>query len=98
MLHPNTYRLHRFTRALTLTFLLLAVATAYAATPVLGYKVTARYPHSTANYTEGFFYRDGLFYEGTSMSGPGPRTSALSTTASACASSNSSATKAKAGA
>ena len=69
MLHPITHRLHYFTRALTLTFLLLAVATAYAVTPVLGYKVTARYPHSTANYTEGFFYRDGLFYEGTGLQG-----------------------------
>jgi glutamine cyclotransferase len=49
---------------------LLSGHTARAATaPVSGYRVIARYPHSTANYTEGFFYRDGLFYEGTGMEG-----------------------------
>ena len=37
--------------------------------PVLGYTVVARYPHSTESYTEGFFYRDGLFYEGTGLEG-----------------------------
>jgi glutamine cyclotransferase len=40
-----------------------------AAAPVEGYKVVATYPHSTASYTEGFFYLDGLFYEGTGMVG-----------------------------
>jgi len=30
-----------------------------------GYKVVATYPHSTTSYTEGFFYLDGIFYEGT---------------------------------
>jgi glutaminyl-peptide cyclotransferase len=40
-----------------------------AAAPVDGYKVVATYPHSTASYTEGFFYLDGLFYEGTGMAG-----------------------------
>jgi len=39
------------------------------ASPVDGYKVVATYPHSTASYTEGFFYLDGLFYEGTGMAG-----------------------------
>jgi len=39
------------------------------AAPVLGYSVVARYPHSTSNYTEGFFYLDGLFYEGTGLEG-----------------------------
>ena len=34
-----------------------------------GYKVVATYPHSTENYTEGFFYLDGLFYEGTGLKG-----------------------------
>jgi glutamine cyclotransferase len=44
--------------------------TAQAATaPVSGYGVIARYPHSTTSYTEGFFYRDGLFYEGTGLEG-----------------------------
>jgi glutamine cyclotransferase len=38
-----------------------------ASAPVSGYRVIARYPHSTANYTEGFLYRDGLFYEGTGL-------------------------------
>lgn len=56
------------------TFILLALAavlavSASAAAPVSGYKVVAAYPHSTRSYTEGFFYRDGLFYEGTGMKG-----------------------------
>jgi glutaminyl-peptide cyclotransferase len=37
--------------------------------PVYGYTVVARYPHSTENYTEGFFYLEGLFYEGTGGKG-----------------------------
>jgi glutamine cyclotransferase len=37
--------------------------------PVSGYKVVEKYPHSTDNYTEGFFYLDGLFYEGTGLKG-----------------------------
>jgi glutamine cyclotransferase len=46
---------------------ILAAAVCSAATPVYGYKVVATYPHSTASYTEGFFYLDGLFYEGTGL-------------------------------
>jgi glutamine cyclotransferase len=37
--------------------------------PVEHYKVVARYPHSTSSYTEGFFFLDGLFYEGTGLNG-----------------------------
>jgi glutamine cyclotransferase len=40
-----------------------------AATPVSDYKVVAEFPHFTGSYTEGFFYRDGLFYEGTGLKG-----------------------------
>jgi len=40
-----------------------------AAAPVDGYKVVASYPHSTESYTEGFFYLDGMFYEGTGREG-----------------------------
>jgi len=36
---------------------------------MMGYQVVARYPHSTESYTEGFFYLDGLFYEGTGLEG-----------------------------
>lgn len=39
------------------------------AAPVDSYRVVAKYPHSTASYTEGFFYLDGLFYEGTGLRG-----------------------------
>ena len=46
-------------------FLLAAAAGA----PVAGYRVVATYPHATASYTEGFLYRDGLFYEGTGLTG-----------------------------
>ena len=36
---------------------------------MLGYKVVAKYPHSTSSYTEGLLYLDGLFYEGTGIEG-----------------------------
>jgi glutamine cyclotransferase len=39
------------------------------AAPVSSYKVVAEFPHSTGSYTEGFFYREGLFYEGTGLKG-----------------------------
>jgi glutaminyl-peptide cyclotransferase len=39
------------------------------AAPVSSYKIVAELPHSTGSYTEGFFYRDGLFYEGTGLKG-----------------------------
>jgi glutamine cyclotransferase len=39
------------------------------AAPVCGYKVIAKFPHSTSSYTEGFFYLDGTFYEGTGLKG-----------------------------
>jgi glutaminyl-peptide cyclotransferase len=47
---------------------ILGTGSALAA-PVAGYKVVATYPHSTESYTEGFFYLDGLFYEGTGLQG-----------------------------
>jgi len=37
--------------------------------PVYGYRVVATYPHSADSYTEGFFYLDGMFYEGTGLTG-----------------------------
>ncbi|MGI4830056.1 MAG: glutaminyl-peptide cyclotransferase [Janthinobacterium lividum] len=46
----------------------LSLGTACAA-PVFGYTVVARYPHSTASYTEGFFFLNGTFYEGTGLQG-----------------------------
>lgn len=51
--------------------LLAALTTpmARAATPVFGYRVVQRYVHSTESYTEGFFFKDGLFYEGTGLTG-----------------------------
>ena len=57
-----------FWRSVLLAALLSTSAIAGAA-PVMGYVVVAKYPHSTASYTEGFFYRDGLFYEGTGLEG-----------------------------
>jgi glutamine cyclotransferase len=56
----------RFIPRLALLAALLTPA-CLAATPVYSYKVVAKYPHSTSSYTEGFFYRDGLFYEGTGL-------------------------------
>ncbi len=52
--------------ALVVSFLPIGFA---AAAPVSGYQIVARYPHSTESYTEGFFYLDGLFYEGTGLEG-----------------------------
>ena len=52
--------------ALTCLFPLTATQ---AQTPVDSYKVVATFPHSTSNYTEGFFYLDGHFYEGTGLKG-----------------------------
>jgi glutaminyl-peptide cyclotransferase len=49
------------------TFLLYGSSS--TAAPVYGYRVVAKYPHSTDSYTEGFFYLDGMFYEGTGISG-----------------------------
>jgi glutamine cyclotransferase len=49
--------------------LVLLAATACAAAPVSGYKVINKYPHSTQNFTEGFFYLNGHFYEGTGLKG-----------------------------
>jgi glutamine cyclotransferase len=54
--------------SLLATLLIFVTANAVAA-PVYGYKVVVKYPHSTASYTEGFFYLNGLFYEGTGLSG-----------------------------
>jgi glutamine cyclotransferase len=39
------------------------------AAQVSSYKVVAEFPHSTDSYTEGFFYLDGLFYEGIGLKG-----------------------------
>jgi glutaminyl-peptide cyclotransferase len=44
-------------------------AKAAPAALVEGYRVVRTFPHSTANYTEGFFYLNGMFYEGTGMEG-----------------------------
>ncbi len=64
-------RLFRCLSTCTLLFagLTSAVAAPPATAPVSGYTVVAKYPHSTDSYTEGFFYLDGLFYEGTGMEG-----------------------------
>ena len=43
----------------------------FAGTPTVvnGYKLIAKYPHSTGSYTEGFLYLNGRFYEGTGLTG-----------------------------
>ena len=62
------HRFHVFVLRLTFALSLLSGSHANAA-PVYGYKVVATYPHSTESYTEGFFYLDGVFYEGTGING-----------------------------
>ena len=54
--------------AVVLIVLLWMTGDAQAA-PVAGYRVVNRFPHSTSSYTEGFFYLDGLFYEGSGLVG-----------------------------
>lgn len=54
--------------SLTLVLSLLSGGAANTA-PIYGYKIVAKYPHSTDSYTEGFFYLDGMFYEGTGITG-----------------------------
>ena len=57
-------------RSLTLLLLLGSRALASCKTaPIYGYRVVHTFPHSTASYTEGFFFRDGRFYEGTGLNG-----------------------------
>ena len=55
--------------ALLLGFTAIPGVGSLQAAPVMGYTVVARYPHSTSSYTEGFFYLNGLFYEGTGLEG-----------------------------
>lgn len=54
-------------RTLSLAGVLVSIGA--SAAPVSGYRVVATYPHSTENYTEGFFYLAGFFYEGTGLNG-----------------------------
>ena len=64
--------LHQHRKRLTAILLLAASLTPLAASasaPVDSFEVVAKFPHSTTSYTEGFFYLNGLFYEGTGMSG-----------------------------
>ncbi len=58
-----------FPRALIVAVASSVSLAGFAATPVAGYRVIAKYPHSTESYTEGLFYLDGLFYEGTGREG-----------------------------
>jgi glutaminyl-peptide cyclotransferase len=64
----RTHSASVFHLALALTVGALIAGAALAA-PVSSYRVVAKFPHSTSSYTEGFFYRDGLFYEGTGLKG-----------------------------
>ena len=61
------HRLCGLTAILAVAGLLLPLKC--VAAPVSGYRIVARYPHSTNSYTEGFLYLDGLFYEGTGLNG-----------------------------
>lgn len=40
-----------------------------ASAPVGGYAVVRSYPHDTAAFTEGLFYRDGFMFESTGLAG-----------------------------
>ncbi|MGA0587154.1 glutaminyl-peptide cyclotransferase [Dyella sp. KRB-257] len=51
--------------AVLMIALSLPACASRAAVPVYGYRVVHNYPHDTAAYTEGLFYRDGYLYEST---------------------------------
>jgi glutaminyl-peptide cyclotransferase len=55
--------------ALAFATITSALPATVLAAPASSYKIVAEFPHSTGSYTEGFFYRDGLFYEGTGLKG-----------------------------
>lgn len=59
----------RFRRCGALALLAASLAGTAFAAPVFGYEVVAKVPHSTASYTEGFFFLNGTFYEGTGLQG-----------------------------
>jgi glutamine cyclotransferase len=67
MSHP----LDRYYRIFLQLLLVICLAFGGVATaaPIYSYKVIARYAHSTDSYTEGFFYLNGMFYEGTGRAG-----------------------------
>ena len=67
MSHP----LDRYYRIFLQLLLVICLAFGGVATaaPIYSYKVIARYAHSTDSYTEGFFYLNGMFYEGTGKTG-----------------------------
>jgi glutamine cyclotransferase len=54
---------------LALAFVAASFPVSILAAPVSSYKIVKQFPHSTDSYTEGFFYLDGLFYEGTGLKG-----------------------------
>src|SRR5438445_10079216 len=55
---------------LRFAFIISLLSSGHAnAAPIYSYKVVATYPHSTDSYTEGFFYLDGIFYEGIGING-----------------------------
>ena len=64
------FMFRRYELALRVCFFLAIFAVPVCtAAPVTGYRIIARFPHSTDSYTEGFFYLDGLFYEGIGLEG-----------------------------
>ncbi len=56
-------------KSLALLVMLWLGSGSSVAAPVYPCKVLAKYPHSASSYTEGFFFKDGLFYEGTGLTG-----------------------------
>jgi glutamine cyclotransferase len=58
-----------WTLALTLALLGGGNVSRAAEIPVYGYKIVHVYPHDTAAYTEGLFYKEGYLYESTGQTG-----------------------------
>lgn len=54
------------------TVILVCSVASHAATPsipIYDYQIVHSYPHDTKAFTEGFFYRNGYFYESTGLNG-----------------------------
>jgi glutamine cyclotransferase len=60
---------NRRTRLCLTLIVIFSTGLRTSAAPIDSYKVVAKFPHSTESYTEGFFYLDGMFYEGTGRNG-----------------------------
>src|SRR5947207_13753797 len=56
-------------RGMLLAIGILGLFVAGFTPPQYGYRIVKAYPHDRAAFTQGFEFRDGVFYEGTGLVG-----------------------------